>query len=85
MTDDREAWSKLGHRSCAGVSCEECARRRELQGEGVSTWYDLVRKYIPSASDDECDHILWEETAFPCAGLVHVEKQIAELASKVKP
>lgn len=43
------------------------------------TWNDLVRKYIPSASDDECEYILWNRTAFPCTfDKDLIEEQIVE-------
>ena len=43
------------------------------------TWIDLVRKYFPNASEEECDFILWNRTAFPMASAEAVEKQIKEL------
>jgi hypothetical protein len=46
------------------------------------TWYDLVRKYFSSATDEVCEYILWEETCFPIGTLEDVEKQIRELAEK---
>lgn len=42
------------------------------------TWRDLVRKYFPNASDEECDFILWNRTAFPFASVDIIEKQIKE-------
>ena len=47
----------------------------------IMTWKDLVRKYFPNASDEECDFILWERTAFPLAGAKTVEEQIKELTN----
>ena len=45
------------------------------------TWFELVRKYFPDASDDECDFLLWEKTAYPACSASHVENQLAELAN----
>lgn len=42
------------------------------------TWIDLVKKHIPDVTDQQADYILWEETAFPLAGIEIVEKQIQE-------
>jgi hypothetical protein len=42
------------------------------------TWNDLVRRYIPDASDQLCDFILWEKTAFPLTNVEEVEEQIKE-------
>ena len=28
------------------------------------TWNDLVRKYIPNATDEECEYVLWNKTPF---------------------
>ena len=46
------------------------------------TWKDLVRSYFPEASDDECDYILFNETAFPMGGLETVVKQLEELKER---
>jgi len=46
------------------------------------TWYDLVRKYFPNASDELCEYILWERTCFPICGREKVEKQLRELAKE---
>lgn len=43
------------------------------------TWYDLVRRYFPNASDELCEYILWEETCFPVGSVEDVERQIREL------
>ncbi|WP_433956968.1 hypothetical protein [Cytobacillus horneckiae] len=43
--------------------------------EGL-TWNDLVRKYMPNASDSVCNFILWEKTAFPLASPEYIERQI---------
>lgn len=54
---------------------------KEYQG---MTWQDLIRKYIPDASDKLCEFILWEKTAFPVAGFETVERQIQEAAKEYK-
>jgi hypothetical protein len=48
------------------------------------TWNDLVRKYIPDATDKECDFILWEKTSFPLTDVEDVEEQIKEFAASIK-
>jgi hypothetical protein len=45
------------------------------------TWNDLVRKYIPNATDEECKYILMERTAFPLASVETVENQIKDYAT----
>jgi len=45
---------------------------------GKKTWIDLVRDYFPNASDEECDFILWEKTAFPMCGFDKVKEQLEE-------
>lgn len=47
------------------------------------TWRDLVRKYFPNASDEECDFILWERTAFPVSSIETIEKQIIEYRNNI--
>lgn len=47
------------------------------------TWNDLIRKYIPKASDDECDYILWEKTCFPMGEYDVIEKQIQEYKNNI--
>ena len=46
------------------------------------TWRDLVRKHIPNATDEECNHILWNLTCFPLCGVEEVQRQLAELAEE---
>ena len=46
------------------------------------TWRDLVRKHIPNATDEECNHILWNLTCFPLCGAEEVQRQLAELAEE---
>jgi hypothetical protein len=46
------------------------------------TWYDLVRKYFPNASDKVCEYILWEETCYPVGTPEDVETMIKELAER---
>lgn len=45
-------------------------------------WKDLVRKYIPDATEQECDYILWTKTAFPMDRPEQVELQIKEFAEE---
>ena len=46
-----------------------------------TTWRDLVRKYIPDASNEFCDYILWNESGFPEFGTVaEIEEQIKDYA-----
>lgn len=52
----------------------------ELQALGVNTWNELVRKYIPDATDELCEKVLWEFTEFPGGELKFIEKQIQEYA-----
>lgn len=42
------------------------------------TWNDLVRKYYPYATDDDCDFILWETTSFPMTSAERVEQEIRD-------
>ena len=30
-----------------------------------TTWADIVRRYFPTATDDEVHYILWEKTGYP--------------------
>lgn len=30
------------------------------------TWIEIVKEYFPEATDEEANHILWNETGFPC-------------------
>lgn len=41
-------------------------------------WSNLVRKYFPNATDEECDDILWDKTFYPLADEETVEKQLQE-------
>lgn len=47
----------------------------------IMTWWDLVRKYFPEATDEECEYILWEKTAYPMGNVNTVEQHIKELAN----
>jgi len=44
------------------------------------TYKDLVRKYIPDASDEEIGFILWEHTCFPMGSSEMVEKLVRDYA-----
>lgn len=47
------------------------------------TWNDLVRKHIPSATDEDCEYILLNETEFPCVlDRYYIEKQIVKYVNK---
>ena len=48
------------------------------------TWQELVRKYFPNASDEECDFILWNKTAFPMGRIETVEQQIQQYKKLLK-
>ena len=50
------------------------------RAEGMS-WNDLVRAWIPEASNAVCESLLWEGTCFPMGSVEQVERQIAEAAS----
>lgn len=43
------------------------------------TWCDLVREYIPNATGEEADFILWNCTAFPLAGESAIREQLAHV------
>ena len=43
------------------------------------TWIDLVKQYLPNATDKECDFILWEETPFPISTDVELIKTYLEV------
>ena len=43
------------------------------------TFYDLVREVFSGATDEECEFLLWENTAFPFCDIEHVKKQLLEL------
>ena len=48
------------------------------------TFYE-VQRLFPGVKRDTARFILWELTAFPCAGWPHVEGQLSALAAKVRP
>lgn len=43
------------------------------------TWIDLVKQYLPNATDKECDFILWEKTPFPISTDVKLIKNYLEI------
>ena len=48
------------------------------------TWNDLVRKYIPNATDEECEYVLWNKTPFPITlNAKIIQDYIKEYASKI--
>jgi hypothetical protein len=44
------------------------------------TWRELVKQYIPEASDEEIDFVLWEMTAFPVCDIETLKMQLGEVA-----
>lgn len=48
------------------------------------TWYELVKKYFPDASDLEVEFILWEKTACPIACVSTVERQLQEYKKELE-
>ena len=65
--------------------CNDCRAIDRLQSDGITTPIELVLRYFPSATRDEADHILWNETAFPFNGVIALEEQLKALASRPKP
>jgi hypothetical protein len=49
------------------------------------TELDLVREYLPKATLEMADYILWEATCYPIGSLSEVRKQLEQLAVAVKP
>ncbi|MCP4392671.1 MAG: hypothetical protein GY804_00095 [Alphaproteobacteria bacterium] len=45
---------------------------------------DLIRKFEPDLTDEECDFILWEKTAFPFCDMETVEGQLKDFFDKEK-
>ena len=39
---------------------------------------EKLQGLFPDFTDEEWHDVLWEATAFPCAGAVHIEKQVQE-------
>ncbi|WP_226035728.1 hypothetical protein [Aquibacillus saliphilus] len=46
-------------------------------------WYDVIRKYQPDATDDDCHYILWEHTAFPLTDEFTIHSQIKKYFQSV--
>lgn len=46
------------------------------------TWKDLVNKYFPNATSNECESILWSETSFPIGSVSCIEKQLKDFHMK---
>jgi hypothetical protein len=40
------------------------------------TWQEMVRAYDATFTDEECDYILWELTAFPMALAARIARQL---------
>lgn len=51
-----------------------------MEKHGDITFLDLVRKYVPDATNEIAEIILWEHTAFPMADLGIIETQLKEFA-----
>lgn len=35
----------------------------------MTTTHEVIRAAIPGASDEVCEHVLWERTPFPCSSV----------------
>ena len=44
------------------------------------TWIDLVREYLPNATDDEANSVLWNWTAFPFGDEAQIRQQVKDFA-----
>lgn len=44
----------------------------------MATTFDLVRRFFPNATDDECEFFLWETTAYPMGGLMTIARQLKQ-------
>ncbi len=42
----------------------------------AKTWGDVVREYVPDATDKEVDFILWEYTCYPQCPEETIRKQL---------
>lgn len=42
----------------------------------MATTYDLVRRFFPESTDEECEFLLWETTAFPMASVLTIARQL---------
>lgn len=49
----------------------------------MRSYIELVRKHIPCATDDYCEYVLWEKTAFPLASAETINGQIIEYAAEL--
>jgi hypothetical protein len=48
--------------------------------------HDLVRKYIPNATDTMCEFILWERIkSYPCGSLEQIEHELLEYSTGYDP
>ncbi len=45
---------------------------------------DLIRKFEPDLTDEECDFILMEKTSFPFSDLETIERQLKDFFDKKK-
>ncbi len=46
--------------------------------------HDLVRRFIPTATTEECEHYLWEATSYPCGPLLQVARQLKQVGNAIK-
>lgn len=46
------------------------------------TYQELVKMYFPDITDEECDFILWELTAFPFCSLDMLREQLLKLKTQ---
>ncbi len=50
----------------------------------ITSFEDLIRKFQPDLTDEECDFILWDKTGFPFADMETVERQLKDFFDKEK-
>jgi hypothetical protein len=49
----------------------------------MATTYDLVRRFFPEATDEECDFWLWETTCYPFGSILAVARQLKRNAKAI--
>lgn len=64
---------------------EDEKRINELCAMGIHTPIELVKHYIPDATDEFADWLLWEKTSFPIGGIVDCECGIKEYVQALQP
>ncbi len=50
----------------------------------TKTWRDMAREYVPKATDEEIDFILWEYTCYPFGSEEDVRNQLKNLYPSLK-